>query len=304
MVHLSDLQSKGSMLALPEDTLRPMLSNAPPRHINNIIIFHFSELNLPGSWCRYFAFTVAASLVLAVVLFPSSHIAFAAAQTGIIVPLYQYPGEEWDRLIAIKLNNTSVPIVAVVNPDSGVGPTKNPEYVSAILDLKEAGIVVLGYVWTEYGARSSSEVRAEITKYKRWYSVDGIFFDAMSNLRGKLKYYNNLDDFVKGKGLTMTVGNPGTDTRRIYVGSVDNIVIRENSGLPTLSFLGGWHSDFDKSNFSFVSYDVESLDSSFVASASEHVAYMYITDDDLPNPYDSLPPYLEELAEAVGGSGV
>ncbi len=279
-----------------------MLSNASPRGINNIIIFHFSELNLPGSQCQYFALAVAVSLVLAVVLFPNSHVAFAEAQTGIIVPLYQYPGANWDRLIAIKLNNTSVPIVAIVNPDSGVGASKNPDYVAAILELKEAGIVVLGYVWTEYGARSSSEVRAEITKYKRWYSVDGIFFDAMSNLRGKLKYYNNLDNYVKGKGLTMTVGNPGTDTRRIYVGSVDNIVIRENSGLPTLSFLGGWHSDFDKSNFSFVSYDVESLDGSFVASASQHVGYMYITDDDLPNPYDLLPPYLEELAEAIGSA--
>ncbi len=259
-------------------------------------------MNLPGSRYQCFALAVAVLLVLAVVLFPNSHVAFAEAQTGIIVPLYQYPGADWDRLIAIKLNNTSVPIVAIVNPDSGVGASKNPDYVGAILELKEAGIVVLGYVWTEYGARSSSEVRAEITKYKRWYSVDGIFFDAMSNLRGKLKYYNNLDNYVKGKGLTMTVGNPGTDTRRIYVGSVDNIVIRENSGLPTLSFLGGWHSDFDKSNFSFVSYDIESLDGSFVASASQHVGYMYITDDGLPNPYDSLPPYLEELTEAIGSA--
>jgi hypothetical protein len=258
-------------------------------------------LNIPELRQRYFLLA-ASSLLASMVLFPNSHLAFADTHTGLIVPLYQYPGEEWDELVEIKLNNTSVPIVAVINPDSGVGATKNSDYASAIQDLKSAGIVVLGYVWTDYGDRPSSEVRSEISNYKRWYSVDGIFFDAMSNLRGKLKYYNNLDSYVERKGLSMTVGNPGTDTRRIYVGSVDNIVIRENSGLPTLSFLGGWHSDFDKSNFSFVSYDVGSLDESFVASASDHVGYMYITDDDLPNPYDSLPDYLGDLVEAIAAA--
>ena len=278
-----------------------IVRKAPPPGINNIIIFHFSELNIPELRQRYFLLA-ASSLLVSVALFPNSHLAFADTQTGLIVPLYQYPGAEWDQLIGIKLNNTSVPVVAVINPDSGVGVAKNADYASGIQDLKSAGIVVLGYVWTDYGDRPSSEVRSEISKYKKWYSIDGIFFDAMSNLRGKLKYYNNLDSYVERKGLTMTVGNPGTDTRRIYVGSVDNIVIRENSGLPTLSFLGGWHSAFAKSNFSFVSYDVESLDESFVVSASDHVGYMYITDDDLPNPYDSLSPYLAELAEAIAGA--
>jgi hypothetical protein len=168
-----------------------------------------------------------------------------------------------------------------------------------VQELKAAGIIVLGYTWTDYGDRSGSAVRKEISKYKNWYAVDGIFFDAMSNLKGKLKYYNNLDSFTKARGLTLTVGNPGTDTRPIYVGSVDNIVIYESPGTPDLSYLGGWHSNHDKSNFSFMSYDVSSLDEPFVANATQHVAYMYVTDDDLPNPYDSLPDYLATLVSAI-----
>lgn len=234
-------------------------------------------------------------------VFDAQQPAFATGTgpTGVIVPLYIYPGEDWDYLIEIKNNNSAVPIIAVINPNNGPGTSKDPNYVAAIQELKAAGIIVLGYTWTDYGDRSGAAVRKEISKYKNWYSVDGIFFDAMSNLRGKLKYYNNLDNFTKARGLTLTVGNPGTDTRPIYIGSVDNIVIYESPDTPELSYLGGWHSKHDKANFSFVSYDVSSPDESFVANATQHVGYMYITDDDLPNPYDSLPDYLATLVSAI-----
>ena len=227
-------------------------------------------------------------------------IASGTGPTGVIVPLYVYPGPLWDDLIEIKNDNTAVPIVAVINPDSGPGSSKDPNYVAAIQELKAAGIIVLGYTWTDYGNRSGVAVRSEISKYKNWYAVDGIFFDAMSNLRGKLKYYTNLDNYTKARGLTLTVGNSGTDTRPIYIGSVDNIIIYESPGTPSLAYLGGWHSSHDKSNFSFVSYDVSSLEESFVANATQHVSYMYITDDDLPNPYDSLPDYLADLVAVIG----
>ncbi len=221
------------------------------------------------------------------------------AQTGVIVPLYSYPGQNWDDLAAIKTSNPSVPIVAIINPASGPGASQDANYVSGVQDLKAAGIVVIGYVWTNYGDRPTSTVRSEIVKYKNWYQVDGVFFDAMSNLRGKLKYYNNLDNYAKARGLTLTVGNPGTDTNPIYIGSVDNIVIYENAGTPALDYLDGWHSGYDKSNFSFSAYNVPSLDSSFVSSASQYVGLMYITDDNLPNPYDTLPSYLQNLVSAL-----
>ena len=226
-------------------------------------------------------------------------IASGSGPTGLIVPLYSYPGELWDELIEIKNNNSAVPIVAVINPANGPGTTKDPNYVEAVQELKGAGIIVLGYSWTDYGDRSGKEVRSEIGKYTRWYAVDGMFFDAMSNLRGKLKYYTNLDNYAKARGLSLTVGNPGTDTRPIYIGSVDNIVIYESPGVPSLSYLEGWHSNHDKTNFSFVSYDVGLLDETYVTNATSHVSYMYITDDLLPNPYDTLPENLATLAEII-----
>ena len=282
-----------------------MPANRFPRDINNIITLHFSEL----AFLKFHIGIAASIMLICAVIYPVSDTAFASKRnqndiltsdtTGIIVPLYIYPGAAWDELIEIKNNNSAVPIVAVINPNSGPGSVKDPNYVAGIRELKAAGIVVLGYTWTDYGARSSSAVRSEITKYKNWYSVDGIFFDAMSNLRGKLNYYKNLDNFAKSRGLEMTVGNAGTDTKPIFVGSVDNIVIYESPGTPSLSYLGGWHSNHDKVNFSFISYDVNSMDEQFVEGATQRVGYMYITDDDLPNPYDSLPDYLADLVSLL-----
>lgn len=228
--------------------------------------------------------------------------AMASGPTGLIVPLYSPPGQEWHDLAAIKTSYPDVPVVAVINPHSGPGTAKDSKYVDGVQELHAAGIKVLGYTWTDYGNRSSTAVKSEISKYKRWYSVDGIFFDAMSNLRGKLKYYNKLDYYVKSHGMNLTVGNAGTDTRKIYIGSVDNIVIYESPGTPSLSYLDGWHSRYDKSNFSFIAYNVTSLDESYVTNATQSVGYMYVTDDVWPNPFDTLASYISELMSVISAA--
>jgi hypothetical protein len=131
------------------------------------------------------------------------------------------------------------------------------------------------------------------------YNIDGIFFDEMSNTEGKEHYYESLSNYAKSLGFTFTVGNPGADVPSSYIGTVDNIVIYEDSGLPNISDLEGWHTSYDKTNFSIIAHSVDSLDESFVSDASNYVGYMYITDNRMPNPYDSLPSYFNELASVL-----
>jgi hypothetical protein len=154
-------------------------------------------------------------------------------------------------------------------------------------------------VYTSYGLRSISLVESDIDKYNTWYNLDGIFFDEMSNVAGKETYYQTLSNYADSLGLTITVGNPGTDTISTYIGTVDNIIIYESAGLPSLSSLGGWHSNYDKSNFSIIPYAVSSLDQEYVASATIYTGFIYITNDNLPNPWDSLPPYYANLVTTV-----
>ncbi len=121
----------------------------------------------------------------------------------------------------------------------------------------------------------------------------------MSYLPGNEEYYKHLNDYAKSIGLTLTIGNSGVDTIPSYVGTVDNIVIHDAPGLPSIESLEGWHTNYDKSNFSTISYGVDKLDDEFLKAASNHVGYIYVTDGNLPNPWNSLPAYFDELIELV-----
>ncbi len=227
-----------------------------------------------------------------------SHRGIDDLKTGILVPLYRHPGSSWDELIQVKHTHQSVPIIAIVNPSNGPG-SGALNYITGIEKLHSAGIPVLGYVYTRYGDRNSSEITNDIDAYKKWYSVDGIFFDEMSHVPGKENYYRYLNNYTKSIGLGFTVGNPGKDTSPSYVGTVDNIVIYEDSGLPPIGLLGGWHTTYPKSNFSILPYGVDKINETYVKKISNNVGFVYITDQTLPNPWYSLATYIDQLGSFV-----
>ena len=220
-------------------------------------------------------------------------------RTGVIVPLYSYPGDLWDNLIKEKNSHPLVPVVAIINPDSGPG-VRDPNYVTGIKKLQSAGILVLGYVYTQ--KVDVTTIKNYIDDYKNWYNVNGIFFDQMSNLPGNETFYLHLSDYVKSKGLNYTVGNPGTDTLPSYIGTVDNLVVYDNPNLPLISSLDGWHVNFTRNNFSIVSYGVHDINKTYVENAAKHVQYMYVTNSTLPNPFGTLPKYLDGLMGMIESS--
>ena len=230
--------------------------------------------------------------------------------TGILMPLYMYPqvwilGNEYEQLADIATAHPSVGITAIINPDSGPGTVQNIDYIQGISILKNAGIRVIGYVYTNYASRPIADVEADIDRYVSFYgsSISGVLFDEMSYTGGNENYYKTLSNYAKSKGLTFTAGNPGTDTLPSYIGTVDTLNIYEGSGMPSLGYLsGGWHSNYSKQNFSFVAYGVPSLNQTYITSAAKYVGYMSITNDNLPNPYDTLPSYLEQLMTILEGT--
>jgi hypothetical protein len=225
----------------------------------------------------------------------------SAAAAGTIVPLYTYPTDStWATIIAAAKLHPKVTVQAVINPNSGPGTAKDAAFASGIPTLAAAGIIVFGYVATTYGAKPTANAHAEIDSYKAWYTgIQGIFFDEMSNSAGMEGYYTELGQYAKSQGYALTIGNPGADTLPSYVGTVDTIIIYENGGLPTLGALAGWHTQYDKHDFAFIAYGVSSLDAAFVASARADTGFIYITNDTLPNPYDTLPPYFDALLASL-----
>ncbi|MGH9917593.1 MAG: spherulation-specific family 4 protein, partial [Nitrososphaerales archaeon] len=66
-----------------------------------------------------------------------------------MVVLYTFPTDpSWARCAAEKAANPSVPMICVINPDSGPGRASQAAYVTGIQTLQAAGITVLGYAYT------------------------------------------------------------------------------------------------------------------------------------------------------------
>jgi hypothetical protein len=224
----------------------------------------------------------------------------ATSVTGIVVPLYSYPTDNsWSSLIKIRQTYPSVPIIAIINPDNGAGPSKDPNFVSGINKLKANSITVLGYVYTNYGARSVSTLKSEISDYKTWYGVNGIFFDEMSGLASTLSYYKQLASYVKSIGLGMTMGNPGTTVSKTLVGVFTNLCIYENPGMPKTGEIDGYKS-YGKHGFSYIAYGVGNMPSkSTIDGTTSYVGYIYITNLGGSNPYNGLPSYISSEASIL-----
>jgi hypothetical protein len=190
-------------------------------------------------------------------------------------------------------------VVAIVNPSDGPGSAARSDYKTGITSLMTAGIQVIGYVATGYAARATATVQSDIDRWKSFYpGLGGIFFDEQSNKAGDVTYYRNLSQYAKSQGLSFTVGNPGTDTAESYVGALDTMLIYESKGVSSLTDLSGWHTKYPASNFGVIPYGT-AFDLTYVTMARMHVGYVYLNNDDLPNPWDSLPPYFGDLLAAL-----
>jgi hypothetical protein len=209
-------------------------------------------------------------------------------RSGVAIPLYNYPDSTWTTIAQAAKANPNVPILTIINPNNGPGSSSDPTYLAGVQNLQSSGVTVLGYVATGYATSSyssTSNVESQISQYQTWYNADGIFFDEMSNTRGYESYYSTLNSYVKSNGMTYTMGNPGTSVPTSYIGVLDNLIIYESSGYPSLSFIT--YAGYPESDFGLIAFGV-SYSSSFVTGAAPLVSYMYIDNLSGSNPYSTL----------------
>jgi hypothetical protein len=222
--------------------------------------------------------------------------------TGLCIPLYVYPAgdgvECYDRITSAKLAHPSLPMIVTLNPSSGPGTQKDGNYERAIARLRGAGITVIGYVFTSWGGRGAADVAEDIRKYRTWYGLEGIMLDEFSTSAVLGSYYRAIGQFARSLGMTFVMGNPGTDIPEQLVGLADNFIIYENAGLPGRDRLGGWHESYGRQKWSCCSHSAQ-FDEKRLRAASKYLGYVYMTDDTLPNPYDSISSYFEEMVAAL-----
>lgn len=165
---------------------------------------------------------VTAALMMAA---PTAGLAFADDGNGLIVPMYGWDAG-WSELINAKQENSGTEIIAIINPSSGVGGSKDSHWANVADDLQDEGIKVVGYVSTQYAGRSAGDVQSEVDRYEDWYDVDGIFFDEVSP--SARDYYNQVND-----GVGLVILNPGAPVPESYEDIADIIIVNENAGLPS-----------------------------------------------------------------------
>lgn len=149
-------------------------------------------------------------------------LASTVRSTGIIVPLYAWPGTDaWNTVYESIAAHPSTPFYLIINPDTGPGTTEYPEeaYITAIAKLNSySNVQVLGYTYTNHGSRASSDVESDIAAYAKWssyagkdISLAGIFFDQTPNGedKSKLAYFQRLSSAAKNSNLVTVVFNPG-----------------------------------------------------------------------------------------------
>lgn len=236
----------------------------------------------------------------------------AQCGTGLLIPLYIYPASvytnaDYNGLIALARQYPRVPVMVVLNNANGPGGAADANFTVAITRLHAAGIICLGYIDTNYTAIPAATVQGEVDTWLRFYpKIDGIFWDQGTNdtVGLHLAYYRAITDYAHGKGLHPVIANPGTVIpENYYAGCADIMVVHENSAYPSEASLKGdfqgGASDYPGTRRATLVYGQPTLDTGQVTMMSKYVRWVFVTDDSGANPWDTLPPYLDDLFAAL-----
>jgi hypothetical protein len=219
-------------------------------------------------------------------------------------PGYAYPGIwdpatpwlAWARLA--QPGRTRIGSIGIMNPNSGPDVAVLSDWTGAVNHARNYGHRVVGYVHTSYAARAIATVKAEVDLYYDWYGVDGIFVDEMSNLATDSAYYRSLYTYVQAKpvGARLVVGNPGaaatTDWQLVTATkSADVLVTFEDTAANYLTWTPpAWCGAYPIDAFGHLVHACAAVDLPAVLmhSRATRAGYRYVTDDVMPNPWDTL----------------
>lgn len=227
-----------------------------------------------------------------------------SAKPKLLVPLYTYPGESWDAVVA---GASKVETVAIINPNSGPGLTPDASYKTYMTKMDNAGVSMVGYVYTSYGARPIAAVKADINIYATEFPlVEGIFLDETAATDDKLAYYQELHKYIMSlPGYKHNIINPGTATTAGYVDAATMIVAYENniSQLTGASTPKG-ASCATKEKYAAIAYGATAATMELSINNlldKQFYGYVYVTDRiDICCIYNTLAPYYGSMATYVG----
>jgi hypothetical protein len=247
--------------------------------------------------------------------------AFQGGGQRLLIPAYFHPNEAHDpnggsaRWIEMctRLRNRGLTAVIVMNPgDSGVFSNGEIEkaYTDAIVFCHASGQRVIGYVDTEYAARplegdaigGRPSVKENVDRYYSSYpAIDGIFLDQMNEHDIAEDYYRDLSVHIRFKKIAhfgiltfpLVVGNAGKNPDSDWPLSTVTILVNfEGSYGSFLSWEPSeWVETYPPRRFAHLVYGTRSKRavSACKKSRNRRGGWIYVTNDELPNPWDKAP---------------
>jgi len=254
----------------------------------------------------FVATTIAATTALASSLVPRRAVALGKQHlSGIFVPAYFHPSGDnlsyWDDLVAAA---SKVPLIVVINPNSGPGEKLDPSYPPIIAKLAKTKAQLVGYISTSYAKVPLEKAKADITAWTKMYpEIQGFFLDEQTSDTEHVNHYRQLVAAAKAARPKGTVvANPGTQCDAAYFdkGGPDWICTFENS-TPLADFKGDTISASANRRVGLVHslHPRAKLEPLLDHAESKQLGWIFLTDGIMPNPWDRLPSFWEKLVAEV-----
>ena len=211
------------------------------------------------------------------------------------IPSYFTNTALWDQAIS-RVPQTQI---MLINPINGPGEAPRDDLAVVAAKSSAAGMTVLGYVSTQSSGRDPALVKQDIDRYAEWYrTLDGIFLDEVSLYCSVHGYYEEIDRYIgsflspKNKRF-ITVLNNGNYPGECYVSAGDIVVYEQPYSIFRNAAPPSWVFNYAPERFWNIVWQTSQsqMSAAIDTSRRRNVGYVYVTNDALPNPYDSLPSY-------------
>lgn len=240
---------------------------------------------------------ITAVLLFAVLIVPQ--MAHAVANQSLAAPVYERPDKNsmWTDITAA--GSSTVPFI-VANVHEGPGTSADPAYTTAISKNAAAGIRTLGYVQTNYQARSFKDAYNDIDAWYRLYpETRGIMIDLVKEgSTPEVCYVAGLYSHVKNTHPNdLVVLNPGTHISSAYEPYGD-IFVNAATDYDTYQSWRPQHIGFEdkqanENRFWHLIYGTNptNYNAAFEQSRNNNAGWVYVTDKTAPAPFTATPSY-------------
>lgn len=214
-----------------------------------------------------------------------------------IVPAFGNTSSQYNGIVRAARQQE---LVAVINPDNGVGSGRIGSVARFVNRVQSTGSIAIGYINTNYGSRGIGSVKSDINAYVSRYGADGIFLDEFSDQLSDLSFYREIYKYAKSKGLKV-FGNPGTSVPKQFASAADVLITWEDfygNGFGSWK-QKGWTKKYSKKKFGAMVQGTSDYQSVISRANSQNAEFVFVTNTD----YGSLPGNFSAQAGHVAGLG-